>query len=1018
MSSGDIHNRIKCLELKSIIVQAPAGSGKTELLTQRFIKLLAQVNSPREILAVTFTNKAAAEMKNRITNYLQNKTIPINDTTKILIDLLHEEIEKRGVTVDEIISDFNILTIDALNQQIINSIPLLTQYGYQSVIIEDAASIHSEIIKEIIYAEKNSESIHKILFILNIEFPQLENYFLELLTNRDKWIHYIFDYESSNEFDRYIKQEEEKCLTHLQKVFNLNDSIHSKKKELLQCIDSIYTKQKSIRKNIKEEDLFFFNENSVSNVSKDMEWPDFACFEKEYYFLNISNLHQCDILKTLVPILKEAYARIKLHFSQNKIIDFPEITLQALLALKNESGFTDLNNYLNIKYSHILVDEFQDTNNNQLQLFKYLTHGWGPENTFFCVGDPMQSIYRFRQSDVRIFLDTIKNGIGNVKLNHIILSVNNRSKSRLIHWFNSRFSKIFTEQHIDNGSIQYQLCNPRIEDDSGSLNFLSYSSESSSKPSDLEAELICQQILASQHESIAVIARSRNHLKPIVSYIKKNYAKQIPINAIELESLINHQCVQDILALTLAILDFSDRTHWIATIQSPLCGLTIKDLNILFANKDDNIWKLINSEKVKELNIESQKRIKNLIKLIKIHYSSMHMAKWSEIIRSLWIDLAGIKSLYIKEDIEYIDYYLRILQKFDSNEIDKEILINTVTETMVSDVNSNKKAVSFLTIHKSKGLEFDHVIIPGIDKSTRPNIPSLINFDHIDGANKSISSIKINNDEIYSLHGYHEQKNKIKEYNELKRLLYVAVTRAINQLDLVAEINPNNQTIKKNTFLHFLWDDFYTTNPQSTDVEKPSNRYEKFSPKLFKIPLTEYINDKKEGLVEFSPISLKENLNIETEEIYVGIIVHKYLELVHKNFDINHHDQFVEKMLNTLNIDKSLNLKEIANESMICINNIHQTESGRKILKKYDNDQCELKVSIPNKDQTNYRVDRTFINNNERWIIDYKYHKEKDNLNTLALNYKNQLDRYASFFTDHKVRQFIYFLKQGELIEI
>jgi ATP-dependent helicase/nuclease subunit A len=477
MSSADIQNRIKCLDLKSIIVQAPAGSGKTELLTQRFIKLLAHVNSPREILAVTFTNKAAAEMKNRITNYLQNKTVPKNETTKKLIDLLNKEITRRGITVDEIISEFNILTIDALNQQIINSTPLLTQYGYQSSIIEDPVPIYSEIIKKVIYADSNSDTIHKILHTLNIEFPQLEKYLLELMTNRDKWIHHIFDDENSNEFNRYIQQEEEKSLTHLQKLFKLNDSIHSKKKELLHFIESIYTKQKSIRKNIKEEDLLFFKLNSVSNDITNMEWPKFESFEKEYYFLNISNLQQNDIMQTLAPILKEAYARIKLYFSQNKVIDFPEITLQALLALKNESGFTDLKSYLNIKYSHILVDEFQDTNKNQLQLFEYLTHEWGPENTFFCVGDPMQSIYRFRQSDVRIFLDVIKNGIGKIKLNHIILSVNNRSKSRLIHWFNSRFSKIFTEQNIDNGSIQYQLCSPRIEDDSGSINFLSYSSE-------------------------------------------------------------------------------------------------------------------------------------------------------------------------------------------------------------------------------------------------------------------------------------------------------------------------------------------------------------------------------------------------------------------------------------------------------------------------------------------------------------------------------------------------------------
>jgi ATP-dependent helicase/nuclease subunit A len=87
-------------------------------------------------------------------------------------------------------------------------------------------------------------------------------------------------------------------------------------------------------------------------------------------------------------------------------------------------------------------------------------------------------------------------------------------------------------------------------------------------------------------------------------------------------------------------------------------------------------------------------------------------------------------------------------------------------------------------------------------------------------------------------------------------LLYVAVTRAVNQLDLVTEINPNNQTIKKNTFLHFLWDDFYTTDPQSVDVEKPSSiDMKNFHQNYLKFLLSEYINDKKESLEEFSPIS-------------------------------------------------------------------------------------------------------------------------------------------------------------------
>ncbi|MBV5349789.1 UvrD-helicase domain-containing protein, partial [bacterium] len=110
-------------------------------------------------------------------------------------------------------------------------------------------------------------------------------------------------------------------------------------------------------------------------------------------------------------------------------VDFVAIAQSAQQALEDENGVTDLALKLDYKISHLLIDEFQDTSPVQMRLIEKLIAGWQPDDgrTLFCVGDPMQSIYRFRKADVSLFLQATQFGIGHLPLTRLQLSRNNRS---------------------------------------------------------------------------------------------------------------------------------------------------------------------------------------------------------------------------------------------------------------------------------------------------------------------------------------------------------------------------------------------------------------------------------------------------------------------------------------------------------------------------------------------------------------------------------------------------------------
>ena len=130
---------------RSFIVQAPAGSGKTELLTQRFLALLAVVERPEALLAITFTRKAAAEMRNRILDALRQCDDPSSglrpETRALAQQVLHVDARQQwGLLRNP--SRLRVLTIDALNQSLARRLPVLSGLGAGLGIDEDGVKLY------------------------------------------------------------------------------------------------------------------------------------------------------------------------------------------------------------------------------------------------------------------------------------------------------------------------------------------------------------------------------------------------------------------------------------------------------------------------------------------------------------------------------------------------------------------------------------------------------------------------------------------------------------------------------------------------------------------------------------------------------------------------------------------------------------------------------------------------------------------------------------------------------------
>jgi ATP-dependent exoDNAse (exonuclease V) beta subunit len=523
---------------------------------------------------------------------------------------------------------------------------------------------------------------------------------------------------------------------------------------------------------------------------------------------------QWGVLLALFRLLPLAATELKRLFSERGISDHIEVALSASSAMGTAESPGDVALLLDYQIEHVLVDEMQDTSSAQYRMLEALTGGWTGEDgrTLYCVGDPMQSIYRFRSAEVGQFLLSREAGIGGVRLETLTLRRNFRSGEYLVDWFNAVFPTIFAS-HDDPGrsAVAYEpaISVPSLAEQ-GACTVHPVFGTDKVQEADVGLELI-RDMLASADGDIAVLVRSRSHLPQLLSRLRR---AGIAYRAIEIDRLTDLPEIIDVLALTRALVHLGDRHAWLALLRSPWAGLEWSDLYVLSGDDTSTtIWERMGDTQVQtslsEFGEQAVIRIRDALLPV---ITSQRVETLRARVERTWINLGGPAILEEQQAVDNVYHFLDVLQDLETaGDLPDIGELESVLDA--EHVSRNVEArLQVMTMHRAKGLQFDHVILFGLGRIPRPGEPSMLSWFDIPDEHglplKVISPVgpraELEKDPI---HSYISKVEGAKDRNELARLVYVACTRARKSLHLVgnARILKSGMRPDRRSLLYLLW---------------------------------------------------------------------------------------------------------------------------------------------------------------------------------------------------------------------
>ena len=1114
--SSDIAARDDALDVsRSFIVQAPAGSGKTELLIQRYLRLIAIVDEPEEIIAITFTRKAAAEMQYRIVTALraaargEHPDEPHEQRTAALATAALARDAERQWGLLRSPSRMRIQTLDSLNAAIARSRPIsspASASGVRVVVDAELIALHrAAAISTLDYLAEPGpycDAATEVLEHLDNNTSIYVDYLARMLATRDQWLPFtgsgslttveaaalrasleanldaalrerlalvqrlfpasvrhelaaLFDYAARNLEDA---ENPDSPICALAGLTDLPPAEPHGAAQWAAVAELLLTQAGTFRKQVDKRLGFPAGEKEPKETMKAL-LEELAAHEQLREALhdarglppvNYSD-EQWAVLLALFRLLPLASIELQRLFGEHGVADHVDVARAAAAALGTAEDPGDVALLLDYQVRHLLVDEMQDTSSAQYRMLEALTGGWTPGDgrTLYCVGDPMQSIYRFRNAEVGQFLLARRNGIGGVPLEPLVLRRNFRSGEGLVDWFNAVFPHVLAEEDDPaSGAVAYSpaVAVPQ-QVGVGEVHVHPVFGNDKDFEGQLGCDVIRKTLETHPDDQVAVLVRGRNQLPELLARLR---LAGIDYRAVEIDKLTDLPEVIEVLALTRAAVHPADRIAWLGLLRAPWIGLGWRDLHILVAGERyATVPELLrDEERLARLSPQGRRAITDAAPVLERLVAPRPSLTLRDLVEDCWLALGGPAILPDRVAVDNVYRFFDVLARHERHGSLDDVAALEALLDLERVSTSGTARLQVMTMHKSKGLEFEHVLLYGLGRLPGSSGRSVLSWtdlpDEHGNERKVISPVgpraDVENDPV---HRFIEQSETAKERHEQARLLYVACTRARKSLHLLGHTLAADHACKapaKSSLLRMLWpavEDAYAAAFDPALVVEGRDEGGLAEPELrrFATPWQPPEVTPLPGLRVAAPGDADEEKVefywVGTEARIAGTVVHRWLQALTEGYvdeageGTTVRDRITRRWLREAGLgdDVHAGIVERVNDAL---DGILSDEKGRWVLDGRGHAELGL-TGVYDGEIESVVLDRIRIGDDgTHWIVDYKTSTHEGGnlrgfLDAEITRYTPQLEKYAAIYSawsGEQPRCALYFPLLQEFVEI